>query len=97
MPATLPRMSHRAMSTPAIASNSMPPERPDRARRIVRQSAAISVGLPPDEARLQRGLDQFRIGLGRKARQRLADAGDAGIGAHLDEARSRRGIRRPTR
>ncbi len=54
-------------------------------------------GIAADQARLQRGLDQLRIGLRRKARQRLADAGDAGIGPHLDRARSRPRNTLPTR
>ena len=41
----------------------MPPERPDKARRIVRQWACDIGGIAADEPRLQRGLDQLRIGL----------------------------------
>ena len=63
----------------------------------VRQCAVMSVGLPPDEARLQRGLDQLGIGLRREPRQRLADAGDAGVGADLDEADRDVGVLAPGR
>src|SRR5690606_18887120 len=38
----------------------------------------------PDEARLQRGLDQLRVGFWREARERFAHAGNTGIRADLD-------------
>ena len=46
-PTALPMMSHKAVSIAAIASISMPPERPEKVRKSFCQTASASNGSMP--------------------------------------------------